>query len=154
MAFATSYKSSNKPSKQRLYAYNAPLHIKGKMLAAHLSKELREKLKTRSLRVRVGDKVIVMTGQYRKKTGKVEAVDVHNHRVYITGIDRARKDGSKASYPFNPSNLLITEIVEDKKRTQPSQQKKVEQNTKPVAAKPAVAKSAPAKTAPKKGESQ
>jgi large subunit ribosomal protein L24 len=147
MKFATSWKSSNKPSKQRLYNYNAPLHLQGKMLAAHLCKELREKLKTRSLRVRVGDKVIVTTGQYRKKSGKVERVDVKAQRVFITGIDRSRKDGSKAQYPFHPSNLLITEIVEDKKRTQPAQQKKVAT----VPAKPA------AKVAPKasnKGESQ
>ena len=94
MKFATSFKASNKPSKQRLYAYNAPLHLQGKMLSCHLVKELRLKLKTRSLRVRVGDRVSVMTGQYGKKSGKVERVDVRAQRVYITGIDRQRKDGS------------------------------------------------------------
>ena len=117
MEFAKSFKSSGKPGKQRLYVYKAPLHVRSAMLCAHLSKELRQKLKRRSLRVRIGDKVVVMIGQYKKKSGKVEAVDVGTQRVYITGIDRSRKDGSKAQYPFNPSNLVITDLgSEDKMR--------------------------------------
>lgn len=139
MEFATSYKASNKPSKQRLYVYNAPLHIKSKMLAAHLSKELRQKLGKRSIRVRVGDKVVVMTGQYKKKSGKVESVDVKGQRIYIGGIDRQRKDGSKAAYPFHPSNLVVLELVADKRRNKehkqavPAKQKAPAKNAAPTA---------------------
>lgn len=124
--------TSGKPGKQRLYNYKAPLHILSAMLCAHLSKELRQKLKRRSLRVRIGDKVVVMTGQYKKKNGKIERVDVKAQRVYITGIERSRKDGSKAQYPFHPSNLCITELGgEDKRRMksrQPNAQEKKEKS--------------------------
>ena len=75
-AFATTWKSSVQPRKQRKYQYNAPAHIKGKFLAAHLSKELKEKYGTRSIRVRVGDRVKVVRGTEKGKEGKVENADV------------------------------------------------------------------------------
>lgn len=145
--FSTSFKASNKPSKQRLYGYNAPLHLQGKMLSAHLSKELRTKLKTRSMRVRVGDKVIVMIGQYKKKSGKVESTDVRGRKVYIAGIDRLRKDGSKAQYPFDPSNLVIIEMADDKRRLEAAPKKAPQAKSQPV-------KKTEAKKAPVKGGSQ
>jgi large subunit ribosomal protein L24 len=135
MNFSTNFKASTNPRKQRLYVYHAPLHIKSAMLASHLSKELRQKVGKRALRVRVGDKIIVMTGQHRKKTGKVERVDVGRQAVFVAGIERQRKDGSKAAYPLHPSNLVITELVEDRRRYN-------KQRKAPKAA-PAVAKTAP-----------
>lgn len=116
MNFSTKFKSSVNPRKQRLYVYHAPLHIKSAMLASHLSKELRQKTGKRSMRVRVGDKVVIMLGQHRKKTGKVEGVSVSRLVVFVSGVDRQRKDGSKAAYPVHPSNLVIVEMVEDKRR--------------------------------------
>jgi large subunit ribosomal protein L24 len=139
MNFSTNFKASVNPRKQRLYVYHAPLHIKSAMLASHLSKELRQKTGKRALRVRVGDKVVVITGQHRKKQGKVERVDIRRQAVFVAGIERQRKDGSKAAYPFHPSNLVILEIVEDKRR--------VNKQRKAPAAKPA------AKPAPKQSSS-
>ena len=35
----------------------------------------------------------------------------------MDGIEKVRKDGTKTFYPFDPSNLQITELfVDDKKR--------------------------------------
>lgn len=117
MAWSSSWKGSVKPGKQRMYVRIAPLHIKRGFLAAHLSKELRTKQKIRSMPLRTGDKVIVLRGQFRKKTGKVESVDLRRTKVYITGIESTKKDGSKASYPLHPSNLMITELdTSDKRR--------------------------------------
>jgi len=134
MNFSTQFKASIKPRKQRLYVYRAPLHIKSAMLVSHLSKELRQKIGKRALRVRVGDKVIVTTGQYRKKQGKVERVNIVRQSVFVTGIDRQRKDGSKAAYPFHPSNLVILELFDDKRRVN---KVRTASAAKPVAAKPA-----------------
>ena len=115
--FSTTWKSSKKPSKQRKYRYNAPLHIKQKFVKAHLAKELKTRYKKRSLRVRKGDTIKIMRGQFKKKTGKVERVDVKNAKIYITGIAITKKDGSKRPCAVHPSNLLITELnLEDKKR--------------------------------------
>lgn len=116
MSFSTSFKSSTKPGKQRSYIHNAPLHIRGALFGCHLSKELRSKLGTRALRVRTGDKVVVLTGQFRKKAGKVERVDTRRIRVYVSGIELSRMDGRKVPYPLRPSSLIITELADEKRR--------------------------------------
>ena len=115
--FSTSWKSSSKPRKQRKYAIKAPLHIKRKLVSAHLTESLRSKYKIRSLPLRKGDTVKVMRGQFKKKTGKVARVDLKKTRIYIEGIEMIKKDGSKIPYPIHPSNLLIEILVlEDKQR--------------------------------------
>ncbi|MBU5689952.1 MAG: 50S ribosomal protein L24 [Candidatus Aenigmatarchaeota archaeon] len=110
------WKASKNPKKQRKYRYNAPLHIKRKFLSVHLSKELREKYKKRSLPVRKGDEVIVLRGKYKKRTGKVSRVDLIHEKVYIEGITRKKVAGTEIPVTFNPSNLMITSLQEDKKR--------------------------------------
>ena len=110
------WKASKKPAKQRKYVKNAPLHIKSSMLVSALSKELRSKYSRRSARVTKGDKIKVMTGQYRGKEGKVDHVNVKRCEVYIAGIERTRVDGTKSLYPINPSNLMITSLNLDDKR--------------------------------------
>lgn len=115
--FSKSWNSSKQPRKQRKYIAKAPLHIKSKFLHAHLSKELREKYKKRSLRVITGDKVKIMRGQFKGKDGKVEKVDLKKSKVFVTKIGREKIDGSKTMYPLTASNLLIIELkLDDKKR--------------------------------------
>jgi large subunit ribosomal protein L24 len=115
--FSKSWISSKKPNKQRKYRFNAPLNIRGSFLNAHLSKELHEKYGIRALRVRVGDKVRIMRGQFKKQEGKVEEVNVKHLKVYIAKIEHVKRDGSKARYPIEPSNLLLVELnTDDKKR--------------------------------------
>jgi len=49
--------------------------------------------------------------------GTVELVEVKSSKVYVTGIERMKKDGSKAKVALNASNLIITELnLADKKR--------------------------------------
>lgn len=115
--FSKAWISSKNPKKQRKFVYNAPLHLRTGLVVSHLSKDLRQKYLRRSMRVRVGDKVTVMTGQFRKKTGKVERVNTEKCKAFITGIETLKKDGSKALYPIHASNLMITELnLSDKKR--------------------------------------
>ncbi len=116
MNWSTHWKGSKNPSKQRKYVRNAPLHTKSKFLGSHLSKPLREKYKTRTLRVRKGDKVKVLRGQHKGKTGTVDRIATSKQKVYITGIDYSKKDGSKALYPIHASNILIQEIEGTEKR--------------------------------------
>ncbi len=112
-----SWKSSKSPRKQRKFLFNAPLHLKSKMVGSHLSPELKTKYNKRGIRIRTGDKVKVLRGQFKKKIGKVEKVDTKKLKVYITGIETIKKDGSKALYPIHSSNLMITELnLSDKKR--------------------------------------
>ena len=110
MKWSTNWKASKKPSKQRKYKVNAPLHLKQKLLGTHLTKELRTKYITRSVELRKGDKVKVMIGNHKGKIGKISKIKMNTQKVYIEGIDTVRKDGNKVLIPFKPSNLMITEL--------------------------------------------
>ena len=114
--FSTHWKASKQPRKQRKYLYNAPLHVRAKHLKSHLSKELRARHQTRSLRVRTGDEIRVMRGQYAGKSGKVDRVDTVRTRIYVSGVDQTKRDGTKKPYPLQPSNIMITKLADDKRR--------------------------------------
>lgn len=117
MEFSTSWKSSKQPRKQRKYRAKAPLHIKQKLMGAHLSAELRKKHSKRAVSIRKDDKVKVMRGQFKGHVGKVDRVDMKRERVYVRGVEISKKDGTKAFLPVHPSNLMITELnLSDKKR--------------------------------------
>ena len=108
---------SKKPRKQRKFLYEAPLHIRRKLMSAHLSKELREKYKTRSLPVRKGDEVEIMRGEFKRKRGKIVRVDLKKYKIYIEGITRRRSVGTQVLVPIHPSKVKIISLnLEDKKR--------------------------------------
>ncbi len=108
--FSTSWKRSVQPRKQRKYIYNAPLHIDQKQVHVHVSSELRKKYGIRAVQVRVGDKVRVLRGGFRKKEGRVERVLIKKREVYIAGVEYIKKDGSKLPRSTEPSNLMIIEL--------------------------------------------
>ncbi|MBI4738224.1 50S ribosomal protein L24 [Candidatus Woesearchaeota archaeon] len=115
--FSTAWNASRQPRKQRKYRYEAPLHLRHRLLSAHLSKDLRTKHARRSFPVIKGDKVKVMRGQYAGKEGKVERVDLKESKVFLTGIERLKKDGSKSLYPITASNVLIMDLnLSDQRR--------------------------------------
>lgn len=96
--------------KQRKYRYNAPLHVKQKMVHVHLSKELRSKYGIRNTQVKKGDKVKVLRGKFNKKDGKVERVNLKDSKVFVAGLEMIKKDGTKVPAAFDPSNLMITSL--------------------------------------------
>jgi len=129
--FSTAWKSSKQPRKQRKYTHNAPSHIKSGFLGSHLSKELKKKYNKRSIRVKKGDKIKIMRGKFKGKTGKVENVDVKRSLIYVEGIQISKKDGTKTKQGFHSSNMLITELnLDDKKRVNKlgKQEKKEKKN--------------------------
>ncbi|MEM5829619.1 MAG: 50S ribosomal protein L24 [Candidatus Aenigmatarchaeota archaeon] len=110
---------SKKARKQRKFLLTAPLHVRRKMMAAHLSKELREKYKRRSLPVRKGDEVEIMVGAFKGKRGKISKVDLKNYKVYIEGVTRKKTTGAEVQVPIHPSNLKIISLnLDDKKRVE------------------------------------
>lgn len=127
MNWSSNWKASKKPRKQRKYVKNAPKHVKGDQLSSHLSPALRKKYGKRALRVRKGDKVKVLIGNFKGKSGKVDHVDVERQRIFVSGIELLKKDGSKVLYPVRPSNIMIEDIdLGDKKRIKKASPKKQE----------------------------
>jgi large subunit ribosomal protein L24 len=94
-----------------------PLHLKHKLVTVQLSKELREKFGIRNMPLRVGDKVKVVKGSYKGKTGKVSEIDLKRLFVKIEGITRKKADGTEIPVKFRPWNLIITDLdLKDEER--------------------------------------
>ena len=117
--FSVSWKASKQPRKQRKYRVNAPLHIRRKMLGAHLSKELRVKYKTRAISLRKGDKVKVMRGQYKNIIGEVEMINIKKFKIQVKGVEEKKKEGRVIKRWVDPSKLqIITLNLDDKRRVE------------------------------------
>jgi large subunit ribosomal protein L24 len=104
-------------------------------LSAHLSKELRQKYKRRSLPVRKGDEVEVMRGEFKKKRGKISRVDSKDYKVYIEGMTIKRTDGTERQVAFHPSNLKIINLNLDDKRRVKTLERKMKKEIKDEAQK-------------------
>ncbi len=111
------WKGSKNPSKQRKYRRNAPKHVKDKLLSARLSDEIRDELETKTLPLRRGDRVQVMTGEFEGSKGIIRNIDREEQKVYIDGLSKNRQDGTEIHVPFAPSNLQVVALsIEDEKR--------------------------------------
>ena len=86
-------------------------------MSAKLSKELRKKHNIKSLPIRNGDEIKVMKGKFRRKSGRVNKVNLKKLKVAVEKLQIQKKDGTKVDVWFRPSNLLITDLnMDDKKR--------------------------------------
>ncbi|RLI83014.1 50S ribosomal protein L24 [Archaeoglobales archaeon] len=104
---------SKQPKKQRRWLYrSSKLHDRHRLLNVLLSKELREKYGKRSVRVRKGDKVRVLRGEFAGHEGKVIEVDLKKSRVKVDGVTITKSDGTEVSIPMHPSNLMILDFGE------------------------------------------
>lgn len=130
--FSTSWKASSQPRKQRKYLANAPLHLKRKKLTANLSKELKVKEKARNMIIRKNDKVKIMRGSHKGKTGKIIEVLTKIGKVVIEGIQTKKQDGSKANLKLQPSNLQIIELTERNNKAVSKKTEEKESNKKAV----------------------
>lgn len=130
-SFSSAWKASKKPSKQRKYRYGAPLHVRRRFLAVHLSNDLKQKHGMRNIVVRMGDKVKIIKGDYKGKDGKVSMVSLKKTLVYVEGIERQRRDGSKSQLGIAPANMTIVELNTEDKRRMPESQKDAKAEKKP-----------------------
>ncbi|MDH5815593.1 MAG: 50S ribosomal protein L24 [Candidatus Nezhaarchaeota archaeon] len=106
---------TKQPRKQRRLLYQAPNHVRHKMMSAHLSEELRKQYPFRSLPLRTGDVVTVMRGDHKGHTGKVIRLDHKKFRIYIEGLVRKKVDGSEVPIPIHPSKVEIIRLNLDDK---------------------------------------
>jgi large subunit ribosomal protein L24 len=102
--------TSKKPSKARKAHFQAPLHRMFKRIRAPLSEELREKYGVRSVRVRVGDVVRVLRGEYRGVEGKVTKIFTDSGRLAIEGINRPKIRGGTVPVKIHASKVLVTSL--------------------------------------------
>ncbi|MEM1597972.1 MAG: 50S ribosomal protein L24 [Pyrobaculum sp.] len=111
------FSTSVQPRKQRRSLYNAPLHLRRKLLNAKLSPELQKKLGVKRLPVRRGDTVMILRGDFKGVTGKVVRVDLRKVRIYVEGATRTNSRGQTVYYPIHPSKVMIVDVdLSDKAR--------------------------------------
>ena len=121
---------SSKARTQRKAGANAPLHVKRKMCAAHLSDDLRKEYGARTARVCRGDTVAVLRGDEDHRGTEVRVVDVFTDTgcVTIEGITVKQADGTETARPVHASNLVITKLnLEDEWRKDSLSRKEAKQ---------------------------
>lgn len=130
--------------------YQASVLTRSKLLCSHLSKDLQQKYKKRSIRVTEGDTVKVLRGEFKGVSGKITKVSTTKNGVAVEGVKKEKLKGGNLDVLIHPSNLLVTDLnTEDKWRTNKLEGKK----TKPVKeAKPKDTPKKEAKPEPKKAE--
>jgi large subunit ribosomal protein L24 len=118
--------------------YEAPTHIRHKLLAAHLSPQLRTTHLVKSLAVRNGDTVRVMRGDHKGFEGKITRIDLKAYRIYMEGLTREKVDGTTIFVPVHPSKVMVTRLnLDDKWRKKILERKqKAQTRLKEAAKKP------------------
>ena len=104
------------PGKQRKRLFNAPAHIRHKLMAAPLSSELAASRGAKTLPVRKGDTVRIERGDNKGFEGKVSRVDLSNYRIYLEGLTREKVDGTNIFISVHPSKVQIRNLNLDDKR--------------------------------------
>jgi len=103
------------PRKQRKRLYNAPAHLRHKLMAAPLSPELVKSKGVKSLPVRKGDTVRVVRGDHTGFEGKVSRVDLKRYRIFLEGLTREKVDGTNIFVAVHPSKVMIRNLKLDDK---------------------------------------
>jgi large subunit ribosomal protein L24 len=113
------------PGKQRKMLFNAPAHIRHKLMAAPLSPELLAQRGIKTLPVRKGDTVRIMRGDHKGFEGKISRVDLKRYRVFLEGLTREKVDGTTVFVALHPSKVMIKTLsLDDKLRKAVLERKK------------------------------
>ncbi len=104
-------------TERKLY-HTEPLHRRKNRLHAHLSKELRTRLKIskRAVSIRKGDTAKIMRGPHRGKEAKVGDVNVVRRKVYLEGIVAKTMRGREVPVALEASNLLLVGLEPTEER--------------------------------------
>jgi large subunit ribosomal protein L24 len=136
------------PGKQRKALFNAPAHIRHKLMAASLSNELAASKGAKTLPVRKGDTVRILRGDNKGFEGKVSRVDLKAYRIYLEGLTREKVDGTNIFLAVHPSKVQIRNLnLDDKWRKDILERKEAPEKKaeKPKAKPVKKAEKAPAK---------
>lgn len=85
-------------------------------MSSPLSKELQEKYNVRSLPIRRDDEVLITTGGFKNREGKVTTVYRKRWVIYVERVTRNKANGTAVPVGINASNVVITKIKLDKDR--------------------------------------
>merc|ERR1712212_494437 len=108
---------SSSRRKNRKRHFEAPSHIRRKLMSSPLNKELKEKYGVKSMPIRKDDEVQVVRGQYKgQQVGKVVQCYRKKFVVYIERIQREKASGATVYVGIHPSKVCIVKLKMDKGR--------------------------------------
>ena len=110
--------------KQRKAMFTANAAEKRVMMSSHLSKELRAQWGFRAFPVHSQDVVVVKSGKFKGKEGKIESVSREKGKVTVDGCTMPRSSGGTVLYPMDASNLEIKQLYVDQDRKASLEKKK------------------------------
>ena len=109
-------RQSSKPVKVRkLFFHNTVREKSAKLMRASLSPELKTKHNRRTIRVRTGDSVKLVRGEYSGVEGKVLKVFPKEGKLTIEGVTREKIAGGTTPIRIHASNVVVTGINFDDK---------------------------------------
>merc|ERR1711997_642346 len=93
--------SSSSRRKQRARHFNAPSHMRRKIMSAPLSKDLRTK----------DNEVMVVRGHFKgQQTGRVISVYRKKFVIHVERMQREKVNGTTVQVGIHPSNCVITKL--------------------------------------------
>jgi large subunit ribosomal protein L24 len=92
-------------------------HVRDAMICSSLADNLREQYARNSVRVKKGDNVRVMRGEYSGIEGKIEKVNTLRGTLAIEGVQREKVRGGNVKVQIHASNVQVIGLnLEDKLR--------------------------------------
>ncbi len=98
------------PRQQRKAMYNADLFERHRKMSVALSKELRRRYGRRSLPVRKGDTVRVLSGSYVGREERVAKVNLQKYAVTLDNVTGKTADSKLKPLPIRTSHLVLTKL--------------------------------------------
>lgn len=109
---------SSKPVRVRRRLVLNPVREKSlKLVRATLSDDLKSKYGRNSVRVRIGDSVKLVRGEYSGVEGKIQHLFPSEGRLTLEGVTREKIKGGTSEVRIHASNVIVTGLnLEDKFR--------------------------------------
>merc|ERR1712146_363333 len=92
--------------------------LKRRLMATHLSKDLKRKYNVRAVPIRKDDEVIVVRGQLKGSKGKVTWVYRKRWCIYVEKLVKQKLNGQPVNIPIDPSKCVITKLKIDRDRNE------------------------------------
>merc|ERR1711937_334765 len=116
---------SSQARRSRKAHFNAPSHLRRKVMSAALSKELGAKYNVRSMPLVKDDEVKIVRGKFKgEQTGKIIQVYRKKYIVHVERIQREKAGGQSVNIGISPSNVVITKMKLTKDRKDLLEKKK------------------------------
>uniref|UniRef100_A0A2K5XP42 KOW domain-containing protein n=1 Tax=Mandrillus leucophaeus TaxID=9568 RepID=A0A2K5XP42_MANLE len=104
-------------SKNRKRHFNAPSHIRRKIMSSPLSKELRHEYNVPSMPIRKDDEFQLVRGHYKgQQIGNVVQVYRKKYVIYTEWVQQGKANGTTVHVGIHPSKVVITRLKLDKDR--------------------------------------